>query len=350
MKGCSAVERLKKYFPFMVLVAVGTVLPFAASNQFYVQSFVYVLLFMYWASSWNILGGFTGLFAIGNGLYIGVGAYSCAIMFIYFGITPWIGMLLSGLVAGILSVLVGYPVFRLKGMYYALATLALVSVFAVVFNNQERILGFDTGGPMGLRVPMTLRAADMQFVDKRYYHFIVLGLLLVVLAFSQWLTRSKLGYYFRSIRANEDAAASLGVNVLGYKLASHFISAFFTGVGGAVYAIVNLFVGANIVFGIDMTFYMVIFCVVGGANTVWGPVLGALLLVPVQQVLRIAVGSRLAPLSAMFFGLVLCLVILFMPDGLLGWLKGLAANRKTLRTNRLRRRVEGIELGGEASV
>jgi branched-chain amino acid transport system permease protein len=343
-------EELKKYVPFVVLVVVGSILPFAISNQFYVQSALYVLLYMYWASCWNILGGYTGLFSLGNGLYIGVGAYSCAVMFIYLGITPWIGVILAGLVAGFLSVVVGYPVFRLKGMYYSLAMLALVCVFGIVFNNQERILGFDTGGPMGLRVPMSLKAADMQFVDKRYYYFIVLGLLLIILAFSHWLTRSRLGYYFRSLRENEDAAASVGVNILRYKLTSHFISAFFTGVGGAVYAMINLFVGANIVFGIDMTFYMVIFCIVGGANTIWGPILGALLLVPVQQVLRIAVGSRFAPLSAMFFGLVLCLVILFMPDGLLGWFKKLLGNHKTQRAKRLQTRAEGVEPGGGGSV
>ncbi|MDR3278957.1 MAG: branched-chain amino acid ABC transporter permease, partial [Synergistaceae bacterium] len=267
------------------------------------------------------------------------------VLFVHFGITPWIGMIIAGLIAGLLSIVVGYPVFRLKGMYYALATIALMSVFGLVFNNEEIVLGFDTGGPMGLRIPMTFLASDMQFINKIWYYFIALALLVIILVFSYWLTRSKTGFYFRSIRANEDAAASLGVNVLRYKLTSHFISAFFTAIGGAVYTTMNLFVGANAVFGIDMSFYMVIFCVVGGANTLWGPVLGALILVPVQQALRIATGTTLAPLSGMFYGVVLCLVILFMPDGILGWLKA-RLDRKSSGGGELPTSAEKAEMGG----
>jgi branched-chain amino acid transport system permease protein len=137
-----------------------------------------------------------------------------------------------------------------------------------------------------------------------------------------------MGYYFRSIRANPDAAASLGVNVLRYKLTAHFISAFFTAVGGAVYVVIFLYVNARTVFGMDLSFAMMLFCVLGGANTMWGPVLGAIIMVPIQQALRIAAGVNLAAMSSLIYGVALCLVMLFMPDGILGAVKQLYLKHK----------------------
>ena len=321
-------EAKKRYIPIAALLVLGLIIPLVVKNAFYMQSVIFVVLYMYWASAWNILGGYTGLFALGNGLYIGVGAYVVAVMFVDWGISPWIGMIVAGVVCGLLSIIVGYPVFRLKGMYYALATLALMSVFEVVFNNQNTIFGIFTGGANGMRFPMTGKALDMQFSSKTGYYFIVLALLIIILLCSDWITHSKMGYYFRSIRANPDAAASLGVDVLRYKLTAHFISAFFTGIGGAIYVCSSMYVSARTVFGIDLSFAMMLFCIVGGANTLWGPILGAVIMVPVQQALRIAAGAKLAAMSTLVYGLVLCVVMLFMPDGILGQLRKLMVKRK----------------------
>lgn len=339
-------KTLKKFIPMAILIVVGLFVPTVLKSQFYMQSAIYVVIYMYWASSWNILGGYTGLFALGNGVYIGVGAYVTAVLFVYCGITPWIGMIIAGLVAGLLSVLIGYPVFKLKGMYYSLASIALMSVFELIFNNEMEIFGVYTGGPNGLRFPVTGRALDMQLSSKTSYYYLVLALLVIVLLFSDYIQNSKTGFYFRSIRANQDAAASLGVNVLKYKLTAHFISAFFTAVGGAVYVTTFLYVNAKQVFGMDLSFSMVLFCILGGANTLWGPVIGALLMVPIQQALRVAAGVELAALSSLFYGLALCLVMLFMPDGLLGAIKKLIAKRKTATVAPLAAAVTDAGQGG----
>ncbi len=321
-------ESKKRFIPIGVLLVIGLLVPLVVKTSFYMQSAIYIVLYMYWASAWNILGGYSGLFALGNGLYIGVGAYVVAILFYHWGVSPWIGMIIAGLVCGLLSVIVGYPVFRLKGMYYALATIALMSVFEVVFNNQMNVLGIYTGGPNGLRFPMTGSVLDMQFKGKTGYFYVVLALLIIIMLVSDRITHSKLGYYFRSIRANPDAAASLGVNVLRYKLTAHFISAFFTGVGGAVYVTTFMYVAAKTVFGMPLSFSMVLFTIIGGANTLWGPVIGALIMVPIEQALRIAAGSEMAALSTLVYGLALCIAMLFMPDGILGQIKKVSANRK----------------------
>jgi len=318
----------KRFIPIAVLLAVGLLVPQVLKTEFYLQSAIYVLLYMYWASSWNILGGYTGLFALGNGLYIGIGAYVAAVLFVRFGVSPWIGMIIAGLVAGLISMLIGYPVFKLKGIYYALASIALMSVFELIFNNETSIFGIYTGGPNGLRFTMTGNALDMQFSGKEGYYFLVLALLIIVLLCSDRIQHSKMGYYFRGIRANQDAAASLGVNVLRYKLTAHFISAFFTAIGGAVYVTTFLYVNAKTVFGMELSFAMMLFCVLGGANTLWGPVIGALIMVPIQQGLRIAAGSNMAAMSSLIYGVALCLVMLFIPDGILGTLKDLTVRRR----------------------
>ncbi len=339
-------ESKKRFIPIGVLLIIGLLVPLVFKTSFYMQSVIYVVLYMYWASAWNILGGYTGLFALGNGLYIGVGAYVVAVLFVHWGVSPWIGMVIAGLVCGLLSIIVGYPVFRLKGMYYALATIALMSVFEVVFNNQTNVLGIYTGGPNGLRFPMTGNALDMQFSSKNGYYYVVLALLIIILLVSDRITHSKLGYYFRSIRANPDAAASLGVNVLKYKLTAHFISAFFTGIGGAVYVTTFMYVAAKTVFGMPLSFAIVLFSIIGGANTLWGPVIGALIMVPIEQALRIAAGSEMAALSTLVYGLALCLAMLFMPDGILGQIKKIVAKRKKQKIEAL---AEGKTEGGNGN-
>lgn len=318
----------KRYVPIAILAVVGLCVPLVFKTSFYMQSAIYVVLYMYWASAWNILGGYTGLFALGNGLYIGVGAYTATLLFYHLNVSPWFGMIAAGLICGILSVIIGYPVFRLKGMYYALATIALMSACETIFNNEMTIFGIYTGGPNGLRFPLTGSALNMQFSSKNGYFYVALVLLIIVMLVSDWITHSKMGYYFRSVRANPDAASSLGVDVLKYKLTAHFISAFFIGIGGAVYVTTFNYVSAKTVFGMDLSFAMVLFTIIGGANTLWGPVLGALIMVPIQQALRIASGSDMAALSTMIYGLVLCLAMMFMPDGILGQLKIVASKRR----------------------
>lgn len=328
-------ESKKRFIPIGVLLIVGLMVPLVFKTSFYMQSAIYVVLYMYWASAWNILGGYSGLFSLGHGVYIGIGAYVVAVLFYHWGVSPWIGMIVAGLVCGLLSIIIGYPVFRLKGMYYALATIALMSVFEVVFNNQSSIFGIYTGGPNGLRFPMTGSAWDMQFSSKNGYYYVVLALLIIVLLVSDRITHSKMGYYFRSIRANPEAASSLGVPVLRYKLTAHFISAFFTGIGGAVYVTTFMYVTAKTVFGMTLSFAMVLFTIIGGANTLWGPVIGAVIMVPIEQALRIASGSEMAALSTLVYGLALCLAMLFMPDGILGQIKKVALNRKKQASEKL---------------
>ena len=298
------------------LLTILLIFPAIVSQQFTINSFCLVFLYAYWASSWNILGGYTGQMSLGHACFVGLGAYTTAVLFSHFNCSPWIGLLVAGLVAGLVSLVIGIPCFKLKGSYFTLSTVALCHVFRIVFNTNDKILGLKTGAAQGMKLNWRGGLAAMQFLDKRSYYYIILGMLLLVMAASSLIKRSKLGYYLAAIRTNQDAAASLGVNVMGMKLVAMFISAFFTAMGGGLYAMFLQYIDPNSVFAYDLSVKIMVLAVVGGSGTLWGPIVGASLLVPIQQILNSRLGANLAGLALAVYGVVLMLVIYFMPKGL----------------------------------
>lgn len=304
----------------VIALLLPAVLNLNASNM---STLIMTLLYMYWASAWNIMGGYAGLFSLGNGIYIGLGAYITAILYCYFGVTPYIGMLVAGLLTGLFSVLIGYPTFRIKGVFYSLATCALLAVLKIVFTTQKELFGLYIGGADGFKIPVNDMPQNMQFASKLPYYYIILGLLICILIASSYIAKTRTGYYFRAINANADAAASLGVNVVGLKIRAQFISALFTAVGGGFYCILISYIDPSTVFGSDMSVNILIMCMVGGVNTLWGPVIGAGLLYTINRFAGMYFASRMAGMATVIFGATLMLVIYFIPQGLLGWMKGL---------------------------
>lgn len=333
---------VKKVLPFLALLA-AIVVPLVVDFGYTMYSLVLVVLYMYWASAWNIMGGYTGLFAIGNGMYAGIGAYATGILFMFHGISPWLGIFIAGIIAGLVSLAVGYPVFRLKGMYYALATIAMMSALKIIFANETVVLGYHTNGANGLQIPVTGRIQDMQFMTKLGYYYVILFLLVVLLLVSNLISKSKMGYYFRAIKADEEAAGSLGVNVLGYKMTSHFISAFFTAIGGGFYAMLMVYVDPKTVFSFDFSVNMLLMAIIGGVGRLWGPILGAGILVPVKEIIRVNLGTKVAGLSAVMYGMVLMFVIYFMPNGILGWISDRISAAK-LRSYKAKNNTETAKL------
>ena len=306
----------KKLIPGLALLLIALALPVVLTSGYLIQTFIMVLLYAYWASSWNIIGGYGGQFSLGHAVYIGVGAYTSTVLFMYNNISPWIGMLVGGLIAGILSLIIGYPTFRLKGSYFTLSTVALLYVIRIIFTSEDTILGYNTMGAMGLKVPWMGNFMDMQFMDKTPYYYIILGMLLIVVFISYKINKSKTGYYLAAINTNQDAANSLGVNVTYYKMKAQFISAFLTAVGGTFYAQLILFVDPSRLLGYDLSVEIVILAIIGGRGTLWGPVIGAILLVPINELLRSYLGAQLAGISIVIYGVIMMLIVYFMPEGL----------------------------------
>ncbi len=309
---------LKKVLPPAILLLAAIVVPLVFNLGLATLSIlITVMLYMYWSSAWNILGGYTGLFSLGNGIYIGLGAYITGCLYVYLGVTPYIGVMIAAVVTGLFSMLIGYPTFRLQNIFYSLATVALVNVIKVVFTNFKTIFGVYTGGSDGFKFAAAHDPANMQFSTKLPYYYIILGLLVVIMLVSYLITRSKWGFQFRAISANKDAAASLGINVVGSKLRAQFISAFFTAIGGGFYCMFMSYIDPSSVFGSSMSCNIMIMCIVGGANTLWGPPIGAALLYTVNRLVTIYAPSSMSGLADMVFGLILMACVLVMPGGLM---------------------------------
>lgn len=300
-----------------VLVACVVLFPVLFRTGYVLQFGINILLYAFCACAWNIIGGYAGQLALGNGVYFGIGAFISAVLFVYEGVSPWIGMLIAGLIAGLISLMIGSITFRLQGSYFALSTVALLHVIRMLFVSNTYILGYKTNGALGLIIPWKGESFwNMQFLDKTWYYYIMFALLVVGILISRYISKSKMGYYLAAINTNPEAAGSLGVHVKGMKLQAGFISAFLTAVAGTFYAMVIQVVDPTRVLGYDLSVQIMLYAVIGGRGTLWGPIVAAAIMAPLNDLLRASLGASMAGLSLVVYGLALCLIIFFMPRGL----------------------------------
>jgi branched-chain amino acid transport system permease protein len=301
---------------YLIVFGVAGMLPFLVRQDYYIHLMILVLMWVIIGSCWNLIAGYTGQVSFGQAAFFGIGAYTAGLLQAKLEISPWWGMVLGGWTSILLALLIGYLCFRLRGPYFALATLASGEILRLIANNWVDF----TEGMVGILIIQT-------FSSKLPYYYIVLGLAALCLMVISLVMNSKLGYYFVSIREDQDAAESLGINTTLYKNVSLLISAFFTGTVGAFYMNYMGFIDPSIVFSLhDISIQAILVGIIGGVATLWGPALGALIMVGIQELFRTAFFG-LAPKwvsqgHAMAFGLLVVLTILFMSNGVVGdWVK-----------------------------
>lgn len=294
-------------------------LPLAVHDAYLLQVATMVLLYAYLATSWNVLGGFAGQLSLGHATFFGTGAYVTALLEIEKGVNPWIGMLLGAAVAALLSVILGFPSFRMRGPYYTLTTIAFAELTRIGVMNTRQVLGVDLRGARGLLIP-SLGEAPLHFqsLHKSFYYEIALGLLAVAVLLSTWLRRRRLGHEWAAIHEDEQAAACIGIDVPRAKLMAAAISGAMTAIGGSLYAQLVLYVDPGRVFGLDLSVEIAALALVGGAGTVAGPVAGALLLRPVAEWVQWVSGSNFRGLHLLIYGVALIVVVTRYPLGLVG--------------------------------
>jgi branched-chain amino acid transport system permease protein len=324
-------KKLNIAIPSAAILIIAA-LPLLNSKPYFLQVFIMIMLFAYLSSAWNIIGGYTGLLSLGHSAYMGIGAYVSTILFIEYHLTPWVGMIIGGLIAGLFSLLIGYPTFKLRGTYYTLATIAFLNVIGIVVLANQTIFGFTIRGAQGLSIPWKGNSLlNMQFTSKVPYYYLILGFLLLVVGTSYFIKRSRMGYYLAAIKTNQEAASSLGVNVTYYKLLAQLISAFFTAVGGTFYAQFILFIDPLRLLGFDLSFEMALFSVIGGQGTVLGPILGAFILVPISELTRSSITGNLAALPVIIYGLCLMVIIYYLPEGIIKYVPRLIKARNNTK-------------------
>lgn len=283
--------------PILCVIALAA-LPLTG-NDVLVQYGIDALLFATLAQAWNILGGFTGYVSFGNSSFYGLGTYGTAIAMAQFHWPFGVGLALGAFLAVACAVLFGIPILRLRGHYFAIATLGLSATLAAIIANLDI-----SGKNIGLILPLT--RADNAFYEE------ALLLLIAATATVAWIARSRFGTALLAIREDEDAALVMGINTTRYKIGALALSAFFTSIAGGIHAYWITFVDPAGAFDLTLNVRMVIMAMFGGPGTVFGPLIGAFTLSAVYDVLA----SSISTAAALLFGLVIVLAVIFMPRGL----------------------------------
>ena len=271
----------------------------AALSPFLVQFLINLFMLAALAESWNIIGGFTGYASFGNVAFFGVGAYATGILLTRAAWPLALALPAGGAVAMLFAGLVGMPILRLKGHYFAIATLGVAETMREIVYNLEI-----TGAGTGLVMPISRSAIP--------FFYLMLGILVAATLVNRWLSASRFGYGLIAIREDEDAAAAMGINTPLYKTLAFALSGAFAGLAGGVFADWITFIDPDGVFKVGTTIQMIIMAVFGGMGTVAGPLLGAVVLASISELLS----TQLVSLAELFNGLVVILVVLFMPKGL----------------------------------
>ena len=307
----SGIKDLAGIAAFVLLVAAIPLLTDSGVVLNFVMMALYAALL---GQAWNILGGFGGQFSFGHALFFGTGAYLQAMAQLHGGINAWLALALAVAGSASIGALVGALSFRygLKGSYFALVTLAFAEVF--------RILALSvpfTGAGVGLMLPLQESFANMQFGSRKGYLYLVLAFVAAALLVTWWLKNSRFGAYLQAVRDNEDAARAIGVNPFGVKLGAIALSAGFMGAGGAFYVQVFQYIDPGIAFGPGVSVEALVAAIVGGMGTLWGPLLGALVLHLLADVTRNLFG-QLPGINMVIYGAVLVLIVMFVPRGIAG--------------------------------
>lgn len=266
------------------------------------------------ATGWNLLGGFLGQISFGHSVFFGVGAYSVALSLIHWDLSPWLGICLGGALAALVGVIIGFPVFRLRTHYFTIATLAVQQVVFIFVVNQSWL-----GSATGLALPQKDESfvnLQFSFLDQTAYYLSALGLYVIATAVVIIYLRSRAGYYTRAIRDDEDAARAVGVPSRRYKLVGIALSAAITAAAGGLYAMYVLFVDPTITLGIQQSIAIAIMAVLGGAGTLWGPLIGAWAWTAIQVWTRNTFGGSGGGVDWILFGVILTIIAIFEPEGI----------------------------------
>lgn len=299
---------------FCVAAAVAC-LPLVVKDVYIQNMLVLTLMYAALSQSWNILSGYCGQISLGHALYFGIGAYATLLLFTKFGVLPWFGMIGGGVIAAAVAAAVGYPCFRLKGHYFVIATIVIAEAGLLLMLNWDW-----AGAAMGIEVPVRGDSwAKFQFArSKLPYFYFALGLALVAWIVTWKIEDSRWGYWWRAVKDNAEAAESLGVVVFRSKMAAAAVSAFLTAVGGGFYAQFVSYIDPESVMSFQFSLLMALPAVLGGIGTLWGPAVGAAILIPITEVTRSYAGGTGKGFDLIVYGLLVMGIALGRPEGIVG--------------------------------
>jgi branched-chain amino acid transport system permease protein len=304
-----------KIVALVAAIVVLLILPQVVASSFAIDIFIRILLFSFIGVAWNLMGGYAKQLSLGHAAYFGLGAYTSTIMQVNHDISPWIGMVAGGVVAMLASLPIGWLCFRLRGPYFTIATIATAQALMLIFLKFRDF----AWGAEGTTIPNLGSAPWMlQFEDKSSYYYVVLGLLALGLLITYKIEQSWMGYYLVAIGEDEDAAEAIGVNAPRIKRDIYMISAFLTALAGTFYTQYIYFIDPATAFSFNISIEAALVSIVGGIGTLWGPVIGTVLLETTSALLQSWLGSTTGGIQLTVYSLILMAVILWRPTGLIG--------------------------------
>ena len=297
-----------------LLFALAALVPLVVHDAYVMNVLILTLMYAALSQSWNILGGYCGQISLGHGLYFGIGAYATSLLYVNFDVLPWGGFVVGGVLAALIALATGSLCFKLAGHYFTIATIVIAEIGLTLVHNWDY-----AGAAMGIQWPISPDSwATMQFArDKTPYYLFVLVLLGVTWLLTFALEGSRWGYWWRAVKDNEQAAESLGVTIFPSKMTAAAVSAFFTAVGGGFYAAFVAYIDPDSVMSFRFSLLMALPAVLGGIGTLWGPALGAAILIPVTEVTRSYIGGSGSGLDLIIYGALIIIISLARPEGLI---------------------------------
>jgi branched-chain amino acid transport system permease protein len=304
-------------FVSVLLAGFAITFPLFVSKQLLTVG-ILLWLYSYMSLTWNLAFGYTGLFSMGHSVLMGLGAYTSTLLLTNVGVSPWLGMLVGGVISAVVAIVFSIVAFRfkVKGLYFALLSFGLIIVFNAIFNSWNYV-----GGPAGLTLPFRTENDPWMFYfeNRIAYYYVVLAMTALMIGVTFWISRSRTGYFLVAIREDEDIAAACGVNVVYYKVLIMAISGFFVALSGTFYAQFFQFIDPGQMFSMGPMVQMQLGTMVGGAGTVVGPIVGSTVYIVIEQLLRsLPFNSREAvSLSKVVYGVCLMAIIYYLPGGLM---------------------------------
>lgn len=298
----------------LMCLALLVIIPVLSNSPFVYHLFVLICVYGALATAWNIVGGFAGQLSLGHAVFYGIGSYAATLLLINFGLTPWLGMLVGALISALVAVLIAYPTFRLRGPFFALATIAVLEVVKLLTVHQSDW----TGGAAGLSVPLNIGFKWLIFRQKWAYLLVAFGMLLLALWVTWKIRHSRLGFYLVAVREQEFAAPAVGINTVNAKLSAAIISAMLTSIVGSFHAMYLTFIEPSAAFSLELSIQIAMFALIGGLGSVAGPLAGTILVLPIAELARGWLGSFGNGMHGFIYGVILVLVVLTMPQGLVG--------------------------------
>lgn len=315
MKKKSIKKQSIYWYLFIIILILIPLIPQVAGNTFTQHVLVLILLYASMSQAWNIIGGYCGQVSFGHSVFFGIGAYGAGMAVVKFGMAPWSGVIIGALAAMVVAVLISYPCFKLKGHYFAIATFAIVEIFNRLF-----MVWYWVEGALGLDYPLVDEGWKnfMWYETKIPYYYGALILFIFIFGLVRYIERNRFGFYLQAVREDQETAESTGINSTLVKLMAMGISAFLAALCGAFFVQYSLRVDPSMVMCLNISMTFVLVTILGGAGTLFGPLLGAMILIPLQEYTRVLWGGLGSGIDLILFGLLIVLIMIRQPKGIMG--------------------------------